>query len=66
MALSFSGKKDDGKNLVIATAAEDELGNIWFGDLDEGLILFDAKTQQFSKPIEKVIGSYCSLPEASV
>lgn len=66
------------KKLLIGDAKEDVDGNIWMADLDEGIILYDAKTGSFSKPFEKDIGSdvhtarlflhnnwiYTSLPNA--
>lgn len=44
------------KRLVISDAAEDRHGNIWMTDLDEGIILYNAKTKEFSKPFEKELG----------
>ncbi len=45
------------KKLVIADAAEDDEGNIWLCDLDEGIILYDRKTNSFSKPFVNLIGA---------
>lgn len=44
------------KKLVISGAAEDNYGNIWMTDLDEGIILFDKKNGTFSKPFASQIG----------
>lgn len=44
------------KPLVVSEAVEDQYHNIWFADLDEGIILYKAGTQQFSKPFEKQLG----------
>ena len=60
----FSGFMKDAngmKQLLIADAAEDQLGNLWFADLDEGVIYFDYANQKFSKPFDKIIGSRFSL-----
>ncbi|HLZ16334.1 MAG TPA: triple tyrosine motif-containing protein, partial [Cyclobacteriaceae bacterium] len=43
------------KGLLVTAAAEDNLGNIWFADLDEGLIRFDRSKNIFSKPTEKYV-----------
>ncbi len=40
------------KRFVISTAIEDSVGNIWFADIDEGLIHFNQRTKIFSKPTE--------------
>jgi ligand-binding sensor domain-containing protein len=44
------------KKLLIADAAEDDDGNIWMCDLDEGIVLFERKTNSFSKPFANQIG----------
>ncbi len=44
------------KKLVVADAAEDDKGNIWMADLDEGIILFEKNSGTFSKPFEKQLG----------
>jgi ligand-binding sensor domain-containing protein len=44
------------KKLVIADAAEDAAGNIWMGDIDEGIVLFEKSSGQFSKPFTKQLG----------
>jgi signal transduction histidine kinase/ligand-binding sensor domain-containing protein len=44
------------KKLLVSDAAEDANGNIWMSDLDEGIILYNAKTKQFSKAFEKQFG----------
>ena len=49
------------KPLLVSAAAEDRLGNIWFADLDEGLIHYDYATGKFSKPAEKEIGPRSGL-----
>lgn len=50
------GKK---KKLVIADAAEDNTGNIWMADLDEGIILYNKRTGGFSKPLQQQTGERC-------
>jgi ligand-binding sensor domain-containing protein len=45
------------KKLVIADAAEDELGNIWLCDLDEGIILYERASNHFSQPFTNRIGA---------
>lgn len=45
------------KQLLIADAVEDDAGNIWFADLDEGIVLYEQKTGTFSKPFENTIGN---------
>lgn len=50
-------KKENGiKGFVITDAAEDEYGNIWMADLDEGIIEYDAKENKFLKPFNKQLG----------
>ena len=44
------------KKLLIADAIEDDSGNIWMADLDEGIILYERKTGKFSKPFAKELG----------
>ncbi|HEV8079934.1 MAG TPA: two-component regulator propeller domain-containing protein [Chitinophagaceae bacterium] len=44
------------KRLVIADAKEDEYGNIWMADIDEGAILYERLTGKFSKPFGKHTG----------
>jgi signal transduction histidine kinase len=43
--------------LLIIDVAEDENGNLWMCDLDEGIIFYNAKTGEFSKPFEKTLGA---------
>ncbi|HET6994797.1 MAG TPA: two-component regulator propeller domain-containing protein, partial [Chitinophagaceae bacterium] len=45
------------KRLLIIDVAEDENGNLWMCDLDEGIIFYNRKTQEFSKPFEKALGA---------
>jgi ligand-binding sensor domain-containing protein len=52
----FLNEFETTKPLLVSAAAEDRLGNIWFADLDEGLIHYDYSTGKFSKPAEKEIG----------
>ncbi|MEO8404187.1 MAG: two-component regulator propeller domain-containing protein, partial [Chitinophagaceae bacterium] len=52
----FIHEPDHIKRLLIADAAEDNNGNIWMADLDEGIILYDRKSNTFSKPFVKEIG----------
>lgn len=50
------------KRLVIADAVEDNKGNIWMADLDEGIILYERNTGKFSKPFEKELGASFHVP----
>ncbi|MGG9961549.1 histidine kinase [Ferruginibacter sp. SUN106] len=45
------------KKLVIADAAEDDEGNLWLCDLDEGIIFYDRKANSFTRPFTKQIGA---------
>lgn len=49
------------KNFLVTAAAEDANGNIWFADIDEGLLLYDIRAKQFLKPTEKIFGSRYGL-----
>lgn len=49
------------KNFVVTTAVEDDNHNLWFSDLDEGVLFYDHTTGQFSKPTEKIFGSFYNL-----
>lgn len=44
------------KALVIADAVEDRNGNLWFADLDEGIIFYNRQKNIFSKPFIRVVG----------
>ncbi|MCO6498621.1 MAG: hypothetical protein J5I50_13285 [Chitinophagaceae bacterium] len=44
------------KLLVISDVCEDNNGNLWMGDLDEGVILYDRKKNKFSKPFASILG----------
>ncbi|MDP4283000.1 MAG: two-component regulator propeller domain-containing protein [Bacteroidota bacterium] len=44
------------KSLVIANAVEDNIGNMWFADLDEGIIFYNRQKNKFSKPFIKELG----------
>jgi ligand-binding sensor domain-containing protein len=44
------------KQLLVTDAVEDHLGNIWFSDLDEGLIQYDYRSNSFSKPAQPWLG----------
>lgn len=44
------------KSLVVSEAVEDQYHNIWFADLDEGIILYNRSTNIFSKPFVKQLG----------
>lgn len=46
----FINEGNQKKKLVIGDAVEDVSGNIWMADLDEGIVLYNAATKQFSKP----------------
>lgn len=52
--INESGKT---KKLLISDAKEDADGNVWMADLDEGIILYNRQTGNFSKPFEKELGS---------
>lgn len=45
------------KPLVISQAVVDDNDNLWFADLDEGIISYNRKTGLFSKPFEKQLGA---------
>ena len=47
------------KGLVIADAVEDQWGNIWMADLDEGIICYSSSKNEFSKPFQSTIGVRC-------
>jgi signal transduction histidine kinase/ligand-binding sensor domain-containing protein len=49
------------KNLVVATATEDAVGNIWFADLDQGLIKYDRQSNSFLKPTQNKYGALYAL-----
>ncbi len=44
------------KSLVIADAIEDKNNNIWFTDLDEGIIFYNRSLNKFSKPFADSLG----------
>jgi ligand-binding sensor domain-containing protein len=44
------------KQLLIADAAEDDEGNIWMTDLDEGIVLYERKSNSFTLPFIQQIG----------
>ncbi len=52
----FSIRNGIRKQLVIADAAEDEQGNIWLCDLDEGIIFYNRAQNRFSQPFNQKIG----------
>ncbi|HVZ55510.1 MAG TPA: two-component regulator propeller domain-containing protein [Chitinophagaceae bacterium] len=58
----FLQQNNETKPLLIVHAAEDENGNCWFADLDEGLIAFDRASGRFYKPLETKLGPRFSLP----
>ncbi len=51
------------KPLVITDAVEDKNGNIWFADLDEGIIFYDRAADAFSKPFAKELGERNTITE---
>lgn len=51
------------KPLVIADAIEDQHGNLWLADLDEGIILYNRKRNVFSKPFIKSLGERNSMSQ---
>jgi signal transduction histidine kinase/ligand-binding sensor domain-containing protein len=57
----FLKDNNECKELVIVAAAEDASGNIWFADLDEGLILYEPATNTFSKPTREKYGDRYSM-----
>jgi signal transduction histidine kinase/ligand-binding sensor domain-containing protein len=59
----FSMDVGDIKKLLIGFAAEDKNGNIWMSDFDEGIILYNATTKQFTKPFEKQFGGRYTTAE---
>ncbi|MEO7046508.1 MAG: histidine kinase, partial [Ferruginibacter sp.] len=52
----FSIRNGIRKQLVIADAAEDEQGNIWLCDLDEGIVFYNRARNIFSQPFNNKIG----------
>ena len=51
------------KSLVIADAIEDKNNNLWFTDLDEGIIFYDRSSNKFSKPFAGKLGErYSTSP----
>lgn len=52
----FSIRNGIKKQLVIADAAEDGKGNLWFCDLDEGIIFYNRLLNRFNQPFNKKIG----------
>lgn len=46
------------KGMLISDAVQDEAGNIWMTDLDEGILFFDKKQNRFSKPLINTIGAF--------
>jgi signal transduction histidine kinase/ligand-binding sensor domain-containing protein len=61
--LLFKGFLKEGDNikpLVVGDAVEDDQHNIWMADYDEGIILYNRKTRQFSKPFVKQLGERSS------
>ena len=49
------------KGFLIADAVEDSLNNLWFADLDEGLIYFNRSKRSFSKPTDRYFKTRYSL-----
>ena len=45
----FTIQNNELKKLVVTDAVEDGAGNIWFADIDEGIIKYDAAKQFFSR-----------------
>ena len=52
----ISSKEFDKNKLVIADAVEDDAGNIWLADLDDGILLYNRQNNHFSKPFVNEIG----------
>lgn len=55
---NFTSQKGFPKPLVVADAIEDKNKNLWFADLDEGIILYNKITNNFSKPFAKQLGNF--------
>jgi len=53
----FPTREEEIKKLVVSSALEDEVGNVWFADLDEGLILFNRSDSTFTKPTAQLLGA---------
>ncbi|MGN6532582.1 MAG: two-component regulator propeller domain-containing protein [Ginsengibacter sp.] len=51
------------KPLVISDAVEDENGNLWMTDYDEGIIFFNKEMNAFSKPFSKQLGERATLTQ---
>lgn len=53
---NFLTENGSPKPLVISDAVEDDDNNLYFADLDEGIIFYNRKSQTFSKPFKKELG----------
>ncbi|MGC4101722.1 sensor histidine kinase [Ferruginibacter sp.] len=53
----FAATAEARKKLVIADVAEDDQGNLWLCDLDEGIIFYDRATNSFSQPFIAQVGA---------
>lgn len=60
---NFITEGEKPKPLVIADAAEDKNGNLWFTDLDEGIIFFDKSLNKFSRPFAGKLGERYSTTQ---
>ncbi|HSV12174.1 MAG TPA: two-component regulator propeller domain-containing protein, partial [Hanamia sp.] len=55
---NFTNENGYPKPLVIADAVQDKNNDLWFADLDEGIIYYNKTTNQFSKPFARQLGNF--------
>ena len=61
MILGLTNENNNVKKFLVAAAVEDPSGNLWFADIDEGLLYYDHHSGQFSKPTSQSLGDQYSL-----
>jgi ligand-binding sensor domain-containing protein/two-component sensor histidine kinase len=59
----FVMKFETPKKSVITDACQDQWGNIWMADIDEGILLYSANTHKFSKPFSQQLGDFYSCSQ---
>ena len=55
---NFTSQNGFPKPLVVADAIEDKNNDLWFADLDEGIIYYNKIMNNFSKPFAKQLGNF--------
>lgn len=58
MFSGFENRNGELRKSLVCAAVEDENKNIWFADLDEGLIFWDSRQNVFSKPTNHLFANY--------